>query len=187
MTFGTKNLIKLYLGAAVILATSMGSILAGNILASKTKNIEFGAGQYFLKSCNTWININIISGETGSYGAPAGLSPLTGVEVTGINTAKCLGTHLTVKAQAKDGQFLPLLRTEPVSYICPDNFCADPSKVEDSFGLAIGTNGQITLDNQDQYRHLDIQRSNGTIKILFTYPAILASEAQNFLFQSTDL
>ena len=80
------------------------------------------------------------------------------------------GTHLTVKAQAKDGQFLPLFRTEPVSYTCPDNFCADPSKVEDSFGLAIGTNGQITLDTRDQYRHLDIQRSNGTIKILFTYP-----------------
>ena len=88
--------VKMYIGAGLLVLTSVGSILAGNILGSgKANTVEFGAGQYYLESCNSWLSLNLISGATGSFGAPAGMSPLIGVELFGLNSSKSVSyTHL---------------------------------------------------------------------------------------------
>ena len=176
---------KLYLGVFLLLMVGVGSVYSGNILGSSPNNrVEFGAGQYFLKSCNAWISLNLLEGATGTQGAPAGFSPLTGVEISGLNPAKCAGTKLLVTSQSQAGENIPLFHTDGLDSICNIGGCPAGMAAEDSFSLSITPTGTVTLDNQDQSRSLFYDRKNNLYQVLFTHPASLASQAQNFIIQS---
>lgn len=181
------KLTKLYLGAAILVLTGTSSILAGNILASPSKIVEFGAGEYLIKSCNTWLTLNIIPGVTGTKGAPPGFSPLEALEIRGIDTSKCRGTRLTIKSESKSEYSLPLLRSDSESTLCSQGQCGAGSHVSDSFAIDITQNGLVQLEGQDQYKSLQFDSTANAYFVHFARPAALAAEAQNFIIQSQDL
>ena len=78
------------MGAAVIVLASLGSSLASNVaIGDGDGTTEFGQGEFTVKVCDSWIQLNLISGTTGQYGAPAGLSALTGITIQGLDASKC--------------------------------------------------------------------------------------------------
>ena len=115
------------------------------------------------------------------------MSPLIGVELFGLNSSKCHDTHLTVSSQDKNGQNQPIFRTENVESICEEGFCPTNSHTADQISLSIDKSGNVTLDSEDEYRSLQYDRKSNKYRISFGKPAILASQAQNFIIQSTDL
>lgn len=183
-----SRLTKLYLGASLLVISGFGSILAGNILGSANNNtVEFGAGQYFIKSCNSWIGLNLIPGTTGSDGAPAGMSPLIGVELSGLDSKKCGSTRLTIRSESKVQKAIPLVHTDGQDSLCSHGTCAQGQRVSDSFSLDINAQGEVTLEGQDQNRSLSYDSKQKVYVIQFLKPAAIAAEVQNFIIQSEDL
>jgi hypothetical protein len=183
-----SRLTNLYVGVLLLVLVGVGSVYSGNILGSNPNSrVEFGAGQYFLKSCNAWISLNLLEGATGTHGAPAGFSPLTGVEISGLNSTKCAGTRLLVSSESKSGEQIPLLHTDGLDSMCTIGGCPSGMTAEDSFSLTISQSGEVTLDNQDQSRSLLYDRKNNLYQVLFTHPASLASQVQDFIIQSESL
>lgn len=180
--------IKLYLGAAILLLTGTGTIFAGNILGSGNNNtVEFGAGQYFVQSCNSWISLNLIPGETGTYGAPAGYSPLLGIEVNGLDTLKCGNTRLTIKSESKSNSKIPIVHTDGGDELCLHGQCPAQSSETNAITLDVATSGAVTLEGQDVNRKLNFVKTAKSYQILFLKPAALASDVQNFIIQSENL
>lgn len=184
----SSRFIKLYLGAAILLLTGVGSIFAGNILGSSGKNtVEFGAGQYFIKSCNSWIALNLVPGETGTYGAPPGYSPLLGVDISGLNPAKCGNTRLTIKSESKSNHTIPIVHSDGGEELCLHGSCPNSTVATNAFSLDIDSAGAVTMEKQDQNRAATFDTTTKVVHVRFLKPAALASDVQNFIIQSENL
>jgi hypothetical protein len=175
-------------GAGVVVLASLGSALASNIaIGNPDGEVEFGQGEFTLKVCDSWIQLNLLSGATGQYGAPAGLSVLTGITIQGLDASKCKSTKFTIAARDQGSNPLPLYRTDGESNLCSTSPCQIGDTAESDLVFQVSPSGVVALVSPNQYRTLSFDSSLGIYKIEFTKPAQLARDITNLTIQSTAL
>jgi len=166
---GVRKAVMIVFGFA-----SIGSVLAANNSISMPQISEFGQGVYEIKACDSWVKLDLIPGETGTYGAPAGISPLIGLNVSGLDTKACAGTKLTFKARDAGSAELPL-------------YVSSGSRELSSIVLQISNNSSVSLESSDKYRSLSYSSTTGIYKISFLNPASNAAEVDRLTIESTAL
>jgi len=178
---------KAITGAAIILVATLGSVLAANIaIGNSGKAAEFGQGIYQLRACDSWIQMNLVSGPTGQYGAPAGLSALTGVSVQSLMPKQCPSTKFTIQGLDATGKVLPLYRTDDTAALCSSKpYCVIGKNSESDLILTISSSGVVSLFNPDTYHRLTYDSSTGIYTFGFTQPGQLAQGIATLIIQST--
>ncbi len=167
----------LSLRKAVMIAfgfASIGSVLAANNSISTPQVTEFGQGVYQIKACDSWVRLDLIPGETGTYGAPAGISPLVGLSISGLDTKACAGTKLTFKARDTRSAELPL-------------YVSSGSKELNSIVLKVSSNSVVSLETTDKYRSLSYSNTTGVYKVNFQNPASTAAEVDRLTIESSTI
>jgi len=182
------RLFKVYLGAVVIFATSVGSVLAAGItIGNPYKNTEFGQGVFLIKACDDWIQLNLVAGATGANGAPAGYSALTGITIDGLDTVKCKSTKFTIGARNSSSVMLPLYRTDKFKFLCADKSCVIGKNAEGDFDLSISALQVASLKVSDSFHTLSFNSSTGVFTVNFTQPTILATDVSSLTIQSSSI
>lgn len=183
-----ERIIKLYIGAFILVATGLGSILAANIfISTPSRGEEFGQGEYLIKTCDTWIRLDLQSGATGEAGAPEGFSPLTGISISGLDAKQCAGTTFSVGVIDKYGFDLPLYRIDGQVGMCSNVLCTDTVNSFNKFSLNIDAQGTVALQNTDLFHELAFDSNNGVYTVHFAQPAILARDIARLTIQSSNL
>jgi hypothetical protein len=174
-------------GALIVLVATLGSALAANIaIGNSPKGSEFGQGTFTIKACDTWIQLNLLAGATGQYGAPAGLSALTGISVQGLMPSQCPSTKFTFQALDSSGKVLPLYRTSNTAELCSAKpFCNIGKNSESDLILSISASGVVTLFNPDSYHQLSYNSTTGIYTFSFTQPGQLAQSIATLTLQSS--
>ena len=182
------RLFKVYLGAVVIFATSVGSVLAAGItIGNPYKNTEFGQGVFLIKACDDWIQLNLVAGATGANGAPAGYSALTGITIDGLDVAKCVSTKFSIGARSAIGSVLPLYRTDRQRYMCSQKACVIGTNAQADFDLTVSSKKVVCLFVSNSYHSLSYDSSTATYTVIFTQPAILATDVSSLIIQSSSI
>ena len=189
MKQSSKNYaLRAVMGGAVIVLASLGSSLASNVaIGDGDGTTEFGQGEFTLKVCDSWIQLNLESGATGQYGAPAGLSALTGITIQGLNAAQCKSTRFTIQAIDQSMSPLPIYRTDGNSILCSSTPCQIGVNAESDLIFQVSSSGVVALSNSNQYRTMTFDDSLGIYEITFTKPAQLARDITNLTIQSSAL
>ena len=173
-------------GSAVIVFATLGSSLAANIgIGTTSGTVEFGQGEFTLKACDSWIQLNLISGSTGQNGAPSGFSALTGITIVGLDTSQCKSTQFTIQAFDQSLNPLPIYRTDGKSKLCSDSPCQIGKSAESDLVVQVSSSGVVALDSSDQYRTMSFNNSTGIYQIVFAKPAQLALDIANLTIQSS--
>ena len=164
--------VRAVIGGVAIVVASLGSSLASNIgIRGSQGKIEFGQGEFILKACDSWIQLNLISGPTGEYGAPEGHSALTGITIQGLDVNQCKSTKFTLQAFDNSARLLPLYRT------------GENSKAQ--VVVTVSESKVVELESPDSYHSLTFDNSLGVYNILFAQPAQLAQDINNLTIQSS--
>ena len=167
--------LRAVLGGAVIVIATLGSSLAANISIGSTEGTtEFGQGEFTLKACDSWIQLNLISGPTGEYGAPEGLSALTGITIQGLDAQRCKSTKFSLQAFDGSVNLLPLYRTDGENSVAEVVITVSESKL-------------VALESPNQYHTLSFDDTLGIYRIIFVKPAQLARDITNLTIQSSAL
>ena len=183
-----SRVIKLYLGAFILVVTGMGSILAANInINTAARGQEFGQGEYRIKACDSWVNLDIIQGATGENGAPEGFSPLTGIAIFGLDTKQCSKISFTISALDANGTVLPLYRTDSLPQMCGASDCEDPTINNSHLTLDIDASGNAALAYPNAFHQLSYDATNGTYRIAVNQPGLLAKDVVRLNIQSGDI
>ena len=183
-----SRVIKLYIGAFILVVTGMGSILAANInISTAARGQEFGQGEYRIKACDSWVNLDLIQGATGEQGAPEGFSPLSGISISGLDTQQCSNISFTITALDPQGNPLPLYRTDSIAQMCGASDCTDPAVNNSSFTLNIDTTGIPALADANAFHRLIRDSQTGTYRIAVDQPSILAKDVSRLNIQSGDI
>lgn len=183
-----SRVVKLYLGAFILVITGMGSILAASInVNTSAHGQEFGQGEYRIKACDSWVNLDIIQGATGELGAPEGFSPLTGISISGLDTKQCSKISFTISALDSQGTVLPLYRTDSIPQMCQATDCDDPKVNNSHLTLDIDALGNTSLADPNEFHHLGYDQTSGTYRILVTQPGLLAKDVARLNIQSGDI
>ena len=187
MKLGNKSYaLRAVMGGAVIVLASLGSSLASNVaIGDGDGTTEFGQGEFTLKVCDSWIQLNLISGTTGQYGAPAGLSALTGITIQGLDASKCKSTRFTIQAIDQSLNPLPIYRTDGQSKLCSESSCQLGVNSESKLIFQVSSTGVVALTNPNQYRTMSFDDTLGIYKITFAKPAQLARDITNLTIQSS--
>jgi hypothetical protein len=189
MKQGNKSYaLRAVMGGAVIVLASLGSSLASNVaIGDADGTTEFGQGEFTLKVCDSWIQLNLVSGATGQYGAPAGLSALTGITIQGLDATQCESTRFTIQALDQSFSPLPIYRTDGKPDLCSKIFCQIGRSAESDLVFQVSSSGVVSLASSDQYRTMTFNDSLGIYQITFTKPAQLARDITNITIQSSAL
>ncbi len=186
-TNSTPRVFRAILGIFLILFTGVGSVLAANIaIGTSAKPTEFGNGVFTIKACDSWIQLNLVNGPTGQYGAPAGLSALTGVTVQGLMPSKCPSTKFTVQAIGSGSTILPVYRTGSQTVLCTSNpVCVIGKNSASDLILTVSSMGVVSLYNPDSYHQLVYNSTSGIYTFTFTQPGQLARDISTLTIQSS--
>ena len=189
MKQGNKSYaLRAVMGGAVIVLASLGSSLASNVaIGDADGTTEFGQGEFTVKVCDSWIQLNLISGTTGQYGAPAGLSALTGITIQGLDASQCKSTKFTIEAIDQSLNPLPIYRTDGKSMLCSDSPCQIGKSAESDLVVQVSSSGVVALDSSDKYRTMTFNNSTGIYQITFAKPAQLTRDITNLTIQSSAL
>ena len=189
MKRGNKSYaLRAVMGGAVIVLASLGSSLASNVaIGDGDGTTEFGQGEFTLKVCDSWIQLNLISGTTGQYGAPAGLSALTGITIQGLDASQCKSTRFTIQAIDQSLNPLPIYRTDGKSKLCSESSCQIGLNSESELIFQVSSTGVVALTNPNQYRTIRFDDTLGIYEITFAKPAQLARDITNLTIQSSAL
>jgi len=183
-----KSLVKLYLGVALIATVGIGSILASNITLFKANSkSEFGQGIYKIKACDSFIRMDLISGTTGELGASPGLSPLTGISISSLDSHVCKGTTFTINAYDTTAQQTPLYRTDGQIALCKDVACTPGTNSQNDLIVDIDSTGAVALGNPDEFHAIAFDPQTSIYRISIVQPTILANEVGRLTIQSTKL
>jgi len=183
-----SRVIKLYLGAFILVVTGMGSIFAANInINTAARGQEFGQGEYRIKACDSWVNLDIIQGTTGEMGAPEGFSPLTGIAISGLDTKQCSKISFTISALDANGTVLPLYRTDSIPQMCGVKDCDDPKVNNSHLTLDLDASGNATLADPNAFHRLSYDAITGTYSISVNQPGLLAKDVVRLNIQSGDI
>jgi hypothetical protein len=183
----TTGLPRLIISLGILLTLTIGSVLAANIaIGNSNKPVEFGQGVYQLKACDSWIQLNLVTGPTGQFGAPSGYSALTGVSVQGLMPKQCPSTKFTIQALDSSTKVLPLYRTDQNLTLCSSRpFCVVGKNSESDLILTISASGIVNLINPDSYHSLTYDNSTGIYTFSFNQPGQLAQNVSTLTVQST--
>jgi hypothetical protein len=181
--------LRAVMGAAVIVLASLGSSLASNVVIGDSDGVtEFGQGEFTLKVCDSWIQLNLLSGQTGEYeGEAEGLSALTGITIQGLDASQCKSTQFTIQAIDQSLNPLPIYRTDGESKLCSDTPCQIGVSAESDLVFKVSSAGVVALNNPNQYRTLSFDDTLGIYEITFAKPAQLARDITNLTIQSSAL
>jgi hypothetical protein len=181
--------LRAVMGGAVIVLASLGSSLASNIaIGDGDGTTEFGQGEFTVKVCDSWIQLNLLSGETGEYeGEAEGLSPLTGITIQGLDASKCKSTRFTIQAIDQSLKPFPIYRTDEQSNLCSSSPCQIGVNAESDLIFQVSSSGVVSLSNSNQYRTMTFDDTLGIYEITFTKPAQLALDITNLTIQSSAL
>jgi hypothetical protein len=183
-----SRVIKLYIGAFILVVTGMGSILAANInITTAARGQEFGQGEYRIKACDSWVNLDLIQGVTGEQGAPEGFSPLTGISISGLDTQRCANISFTITALDPQANPLPLYRTDSIPQMCGPADCVDASINNSSFTLNVDATGNPSLADANPFQRLIRDSQPGSYQIAIDQPALLAKDVSRLNIQSGDI
>lgn len=174
-------------GAGIILITSLGSVLAASIaIGNSNQPREFGQGVYQIKACDTWIQMDLVNGPTGQYGAPEGLSALTGITIQGLDASQCKSTKFTIQALSSSVSVLPIYRTDKKIQMCTVNpVCVIGKNAESDLVVSVSSSGSVSLSGSDSYHSMSYSSSTGVYKISLTQPGQLARDIANLTIQSS--
>ena len=189
MKQSSKNYaLRAVMGGAVIVLASLGSSLASNVaIGDGDGTTEFGQGEFTLKVCDSWIQLNLLSGTTGQYGAPAGLSALTGITIQGLDASQCKSTRFTIQAIDQSLSPLPIYRTDGESKLCSESSCQIGLNSQSELIFQVSSTGVVALTNPNQYRTIRFDDTLGIYEITFAKPAQLARDITNLTIQSSAL
>jgi hypothetical protein len=175
-------------GAVIILTASLGSVLAANIAIGNSDNTtEFGQGEFTLKACDSWIQLDLVNGATGQNGAPSGLSALTGITIQGLDASQCRSTEFMIRAVDASANPLPIFRTDGKSSLCSSTPCTIGTNAESDLVVEVSESGVVALNSSNSYRSLTFDDSLGIYKISFTKPGQLARDISDITIQSASL
>jgi hypothetical protein len=179
--------LRAIVGAAIILIVILGSALAASIaIGNSNKPSEFGQGVFQLKVCDSWIQLNLVSGATGQYGAPAGYSALTGVSLQGLDVSQCKSKKFTIQAVDSSNNILPIYRTDKKVQMCSVNpGCVIGRNSESDLILMVSSSGIASLYNPDIYHQMTFDGSTGLYTFSFTQPGQLAQGISSLIIQSS--
>jgi hypothetical protein len=180
--------LRAVLGGAVIVIASLGSSLASNIaIGDADGTTEFGQGEFTLKACDSWIQLNLISGPTGQNGAPEGLSALTGITIVGLDANQCKSTKFILQAFDNSANLLPLYRTDGGSNLCSASACKIGENSEAQVVVTVSASKVVELESPDSYHSLTFDNSSGVYNIMFAQPVQLARDINDLTIQSSSL
>ena len=181
--------LRAVMGGAVIVLASLGSSLASNVaIGDGDGTTEFGQGEFTVKVCDSWIQLNLLSGPTsGQYGAPAGLSALTGITIQGLDASKCKSTRFTIQAIDQSLNPLPIYRTDGQSKLCSSSPCQIGVNAESDLIFQVSSSGVVSLESPDLFHAITFDDTLGIYEITFTKPAQLALDITNLTIQSSAL
>jgi hypothetical protein len=166
---------KLIAGLLITIVTAIGSIFAGNFsMGNSASAFEYGQGVYKIEACDDWVRVNILTGATGEYGAPEGLSALTGVVISSLDTQACAGTEFTISAVDADKNPLAMYRPGELG---------GPAEIK----LQIDAEGNISSSIPSSVYLIDQNPINADFTITFVNPAILANSVGRLNIQTTSL
>ena len=180
------QVIKAISGAGVILIASLGTVLAGSIaIGSSTNGVEFGRGVYQIKACDSWIQLDLVSGTTGQFGAPSGLSALAGITIQGLDANQCKSTKFTIQAIDSSNRVLPIYRTDGKVQMCTVNpICVIGKTAESDQVITVSSKGTVALSSSDRYHSMSYSSTTGVYKISFTQPGQLTRDVASLTIQS---
>jgi hypothetical protein len=187
MKQGNKSYaLRAVMGGAVIVLASLGSSLASNVaIGDADGTTEFGQGEFTLKVCDSWIQLNLLSGQTGEYeGDAEGLSALTGITIQGLDASQCKSTRFTIEAIDQSLNPLPIYRTDGKSKLCSESSCQIGVNSESELIFQVSSSGEVKLSNEDKFHEMTFNESSGIYQIAFTQPAQLARDITNLTIQS---
>jgi hypothetical protein len=178
---------RFLVGVLVLILAGFSSIMAGGFsLGEDSKPNEFGQGVYNISACDDYVRINITSGETGQFGAPEGLSALTGLTISSLDTTACAGKQITISVVDQQNQSIPMYRTDSINQLCSDNPCSNTGEIK----ISIDGNGNLTsvmpIDNIDSY---SVSQNTQTADFIFsfTHPAVLANSIGRIMIQTSSI
>ncbi len=173
-------------GAGIILIASLGSVLAANIAIGNSDNTtEFGQGEFTLKACDSWIQLDLVNGATGQNGAPSGLSALTGITIQGLDASQCRSTQFTIQAMDESMSPLPLYRTDGKTSLCSSTPCKIGATAESDVVVQVSSSGVVSLSDSDQFHSMSFDDTYGIYSIDFAHPAQLAADITDLIIQSS--
>jgi hypothetical protein len=185
---GGKRVVKLYVGIAIIAAVGLSSIFAASISITKPHSVtEFSQGVYKIKACDSFIRMNLISGETGVLGAPAGLSPLTGISIVSLNPHACKNTTFTIDAYDSSSIQTPLYRTDGQVALCSDSACTPGANSQNDVVVNIDGVGNVALASPDEFHAISYDSKTAIYRITFAQPTVLANDVGSLTIQSGPL
>ena len=131
--------------------------------------------------------MNLISGETGQFGAPPGLSALIGISISSLNPFACKNTTFTINGYEIDRSQTPLYRTDGQVSLCNDSQCAPGTNSENDVTININGAGEVSLGNPDLFHTLSYDKNTGVFRVDFLQPTMLANQIGNLTIQSGPL
>jgi len=166
---------KLIIGLLLTILTGIGSIFAGNFsMGQSASALEYGQGVYKISACDDWVRVNLSAGATGEHGAPEGLSALTGVVISSLDTRACSGTEFTISAVDEENNPLSMYRTGEL---------VGPAEIK----LQIDADGNLTSPIPSSVYLIDHNPLTADFTITFVSPAILANSVGRLNIQTTSL
>jgi len=166
---------KLIIGLLLTILTGIGSIFAGNFsMGQSVSALEYGQGVYKISACDDWVRVNLSAGATGEHGAPEGLSALTGVVISSLDTRACSGTEFTISAVDEENNPLSMYRTGEL---------VGPAEIK----LQIDADGNLTSSIPSSVYLIDHNPLTADFTITFVNPAILANSVGRLNIQTTSL
>jgi hypothetical protein len=166
---------KLIIGLLLTILTGIGSIFAGNFsMGQSASALEYGQGVYKISACDDWVRVNLTAGATGEHGAPEGLSALTGVVISSLDTRACSGTEFTVSAVDEENNPLSMYRAGEL---------VGPAEIK----LQIDADGNLTSSIPSSVYLIDHNPLTADFTITFVNPAILANSVGRLNIQTASL
>jgi len=166
---------KLIIGFLLTIVTVIGLFFAGTFsMGGSASALEYGQGVYKISACDDWVRVNLAAGATGQHGAPEGLSALTGIVVSSLDTRACSGTEFTISAVDEENNPLAMYRTGEL---------VGPAEIK----LQIDGEGHLSSSIPSSVYLIDHNPLTADFTITFVNPAILANSVGRLNIQTASL
>lgn len=185
----TGGIFRALIGSSILVIACLGSILAANIaIGNSSQPREYGQGVFNIKACDTWIQMDLVNGATGQFGAPSGYSALTGITIQGLDESQCKSTQFLIKAINTSNQVLPIYRTDKKAQMCTVNpTCTIGKNAESDLIVTVSSKASVALYGTDSFHSMSYRSSNGVYTITFAQPGQLALDVANLTIQSSSI